>query len=116
MPDFPVLKTGVAVQYPLGQSVRFQTQTVEFLDGSRQRYALQGKPLRNWTLKLALLDDRELRAVVDFVESVGSGSFLFTDPVSGDAGIRCILAGESFESVVTGEMTGQTTLIIRELV
>src|SRR5947209_8397852 len=115
MADFPVLKTGVAVQYPLGQSVRFQTQTVQFLDGSSQRYALQGRALRNWTVKLNLLDDRELRAIVDFVEAVGSTPFLFDDPLSGDTGIPCILAGESFESVVNGEMTGQTTLAIREL-
>jgi phage-related protein len=116
MPDFPVLKTGVAAQYPLGQSVRFQTQTVEFLDGSKQRYALQRRGLRTWTVKLDLLDDREFRAIVDFVERVGSASFLFTDPVSGDSGINCILAGDTFDSVMNGEMTGQATLVIQETV
>jgi phage-related protein len=116
MPDFPVLKTGVAAQYPLGKSVRFQTQTVEFLDGSKQRYALQGRGLRRWTVTLELLDDREFRAIVDFVESVASAPFLFTDPVSGESGIRCILAGDGFDSVMNGEMTGQAMIVIREIV
>jgi hypothetical protein len=114
MPDFPVLKTGVVAQYPLGQSFRFQTRTVEFLDGSRQRYPLQGSPLRSWTVKLNLLDDREFRAIAGFVETVGSAPFLFNDPLSGDTGISCILAGDAFDSVMNGEMAGEATLVIRE--
>jgi hypothetical protein len=62
------------------------------------------------------LDDREFRAIVDFVDSVGSAPFLFTDPVSGGSGINCILAGDAFDSVMNGEMTGEATLVIRETV
>jgi hypothetical protein len=53
---------------------------------------------------------------VDFVDSVGSAPFLFTDPVSGGSGINCILAGDAFDSVMNGEMTGEATLVIRETV
>jgi hypothetical protein len=115
MPDFPVLKTGAAAQYPLDQTVRFQTQAVDFLDGSKQRYALQGRGLRSWAIKLDLLDDREFAAISDFVGQVTDTSFLFTDPVSGESAIKCVLSGEAFDSVMKGEMTGQTTLTIREI-
>ena len=114
MATFPTLKTGAAAQYPLDRSVRFQTQAVRFLDGSKQRYPLQGAGLRRWTVKLDLLDDRELAAVIDFVEQQGSGTFSFLDPVTGENVKKCILAGETFDSAVKNEMTGQASLVVQE--
>ena len=68
MATFPVLKTGAVAQYPLERGVRFSTQAVRFMDGSRQRFRLYGPGLRRWTLKLDLLDEQELGAVISFVE------------------------------------------------
>jgi phage-related protein len=116
MLSFPILKTGAAVQYPLERSVRFQTQAVEFLDGSKQVYALRNRGLRTWTVRLDLLDDREFAAVTAFVEQAVNAPFLFTDPVSGTPGILCTLSGDAADAAMKGEMTGQATLLIRETV
>ncbi|MES1257607.1 MAG: hypothetical protein ABUS51_04220 [Acidobacteriota bacterium] len=115
MPFFPTLKTGAAAQYPLERSVCFATQSVRFLDGSTQRYPLRGAGLRRWTVRLDLLDDQELAAVIDFVEQQGSGTFSFVDPVTGDTASQCIVAGETFDSIAESEMTGQARLVIQEI-
>lgn len=115
MPDFPVLRTGATAQYPLDQAVRFQTQAVEFLDGSKQRYAVMGRGLRSWIIRLDLLDDREFTAIARFIEQVANAPFLFTDPVSGESGIKCVLSGEAYDSAMRGEMTGQATVALREI-
>jgi phage-related protein len=110
-----MLKTGAPAQYPLQSSTRFRTQTVEFLDGSRQTYPLQGRALRSWALQLNLLDEQELRAVADFVTQAGSRTFLFSDPVTGEGSIKCILGGDSFDLVQQDELRGQATLLIKEV-
>ena len=82
MASFPVLKTGAVAQYPLEYGVHFVTQSVRFMDGSQQRFRLHGTGLRRWTLKLDLLGEDELAAVMAFVEQQGSAPFAFTDPAS----------------------------------
>ena len=83
MATFPILKTGAVAQYPLACGVRFSTQAVRFMDGSQQRFRLIGTGLRRWTMKLDLLDEQELGAVIAFVEQQGSAVFAFTDPADG---------------------------------
>jgi hypothetical protein len=115
MMNFPTLKTGAPVQYPLQSSTRFRTQSVDFLDGSRQTYSLQGRALRSWAIQLDLLDDQELSAVCDFAAQAGSRTFLFSDPATGEDSIKCILGGNSFELIQKDELRGQTRLLIREV-
>lgn len=115
MPAFPALRTGAAAQYPLDRAVRFETDAVQFLDGSRQRYPLQGVALRRWVVSLTLLDEVELAEVIDFVEQLESDSFSFVDPVTGDTIAKCVLDGESFEASLENEMTGQARLLIQEI-
>ena|ERR1035438_3581429 len=115
MATFPVLKTGAVAQYPLDRGVRFSTQAVRFMDGSRQRFRLYGTGLRQWTLKLALLDEQELGAVISFVEQQGSATFAFTDPVTGSNVATCIISGDQFDATMNREMSGQTTVIIEEI-
>src|SRR5271166_1175125 len=98
MATFPILKTGAVAQYPLDRGVRFSTQAVRFLDGSRQRFRLIGTGLRRWTLKLALLDEEELGAVIAFVEEQTSATFAFTDPITGDNVAGCIVSGQQFDA------------------
>jgi hypothetical protein len=112
---FPVLKTGAVAQYPLDCGIRYSTQTVRFLDGSQQRFRLYGNGLRQWTLKLDLLDEQELGLVIAFVEALGSAVFAFTDPVSGATAARCVISGEQFDATMTKEMIGQTTVVIEEV-
>jgi hypothetical protein len=112
---FPTLKTGAVAQYPLECGVRFSTQAVRFLDGSRQRFRLYGGGLRQWAVKLDLLDERELSAVIAFVEGQGSAVFAFTDPVSGSIAASCVISGEQFDATMTNEMSGRTTVVIEEI-
>jgi hypothetical protein len=115
MATFPVLKTGAVAQYPLDRGVHFSTQSVRFMDGSRQRFRLIGVGLRRWTLKLNLLDEEELGAVIAFVEQQTGATFAFTDPVTGDNAATCIISGEQFDATMNHEMYGQTTVVIEEI-
>src|SRR5580658_5393797 len=115
MATFPVLKTGAVAQYPLGRGVHFSTQAVRFMDGSQQKFRLIGTGLRRWTLKLELLDEEELGAVISFVEQQTSATFAFTDPVTGDNVATCIISGEQFDATLNRDMSGQTTVVIEEI-
>ena len=115
MATFPTLKTGAPAQYPLGRGVRYATQAVRFMDGSRQRYRLYGTGLRKWTLKLDLLDEQELSSVIAFVEQQGAAPFAFTDPATGAVASKCVIAGNQMDVTMTREMSGQTTVIIEEI-
>ena len=115
MANFPSLKTGAAAQYPLEREMRFSTQAVRFMDGSHQRFQLYGKALRRWTVKLDLLDEGELAAVIAFVEQEGRGVFAFADPVTGDNVAKCRVWGGEFNAAMVREMHGQATLLIEEI-
>src|SRR5580698_9386362 len=104
MATFPVLKTGAVAQYPLDRSVRFSTQAVRFMDGSQQRFRLIGTGLRRWTLKLDLLDEQELAAVIAVVEQQQSAVFAFTGPVTGASVATCVISGQKFDATMKAEM------------
>ena len=84
MANFPTLKTGAVAQYPLVTASRF-SDAGGAISGWKPATipALMGNPLRQWSMKLDLLDDEELSAVIAFVEQQGSATFAFTDPVTG---------------------------------
>ena len=113
---FPALKTGAVAQFPLGRSVRYSTQAVRFMDGSQQKFRLNGYGLRRWTVKLDQLDETELSALIDFVDAQGSATFSFTDPTTGSAVANCVIGGEQFDATLTGEMIGQASIVIEEIV
>jgi hypothetical protein len=115
MATFPVLKTGAVAQYPLDCGVRFSTQAIRFMDGSQQKFRLIGVGLRRWTLKLDLLGEDELGAVIAFVEQQASATFAFTDPVTGDNVATCIISGQQFDATMNLKMSGQTTVVIEEI-
>jgi hypothetical protein len=113
--SFPVLKTGAIAQYPFDRGTCFSTQSVWFMDGSRQNFRLYGASLRRWTLKLDQLDAEELAAVIAFVEQQGSASFAFLDPVSGDTVAACMISGQQSGAVMNAEMSSRTTIVIEEI-
>ena len=115
MATFPVLKTGAVAQYPLDFGVRFSTQSVRFMDGSQQKFRLYGTGLRRWTVRLDLLDEQELGAVIAFVEQQGSASFSFTDPLTAATAATCVIAGQQFDASMKTEMNGQATVVIEEI-
>src|SRR5690606_37176964 len=92
MPDsFPRLKTGALAQYPTTRELTRPVETVRFLDMGRQAYVESRSSLRRWRLRMNLLDESELAAVVEFfTEMRGSlGRFEFEDPVTGEVVANC---------------------------
>ncbi len=115
MSAFPTLRTGAVAQYPLDRAVRFQTQSVRFVDGSRQRFRLYGAGLRRWTIRLDLLDEQELAAVTAFTEQQGTAVFPFTDPVTGDHVANCIISNQAYAAGMSDEFNANVTLEIEEV-
>ena len=115
MSAFPNLRTGAVAQYPLDRAVRFQTQSVRFMDGSSQRFRLYGNGLRRWTIRLDLLDETELAAVSAFVEQQGTAVFPFTDPVTGDQVASCIVSGNRYSAGMADEMNASADVNIEEV-
>jgi hypothetical protein len=116
MATFPQLKTGAVVQYPATKSLRFQNQTVRFLDGSEQRYRDAAGPLHRWEIQLSELDESEIAAFAQFFEDNQGrlGSFAFTDPWDGTQYANCSLASEELALGSVAEMRAKTSLTVIE--
>jgi hypothetical protein len=116
MASFPRLKTQAVTQYPAARTLRFQNQTVRFVDGAEQRYRDSAGPLRQWTIQLSQLDRAEMAAMEQFFEAQQGalGSFAFTDPRDGTTYPNCSLASDSVALVAAGELDGATALVVME--
>src|SRR5947208_16767456 len=114
MATFPRLKTDAVAQYPLTRTLRFQNQTLRFLDGSEQRYRDAGGVRRRWTIRLDLLDESEMAAIEMFVDATEGAfaSFTFTDPWDDKDYAHCRLEGDVLELAAEGEMRGSTTVTV----
>lgn len=116
MATFPtLLKTGAIAQYPLVRISSLSTQSVRFLDGSKQTYQLTGAGLRRWGIDLRLLDESEVSAVIAFAEQVGTGTFSFTNPVTGEMAAKCVIAGAQLDTSLVDELDATATLGIEEV-
>ena len=116
MSTFPtLLKTGAIAQYPLSRVVSLSTQAVQFLDGSQQTYQLSGAGLRRWELKLDLLDETEVSGVIAFAEQIGTGTFSFSNPVTGETAAKCVIADQQLETSLVNELHGLARLEIQEV-
>ena len=116
MATFPELKTNAVAQYPATKSLRFQNQTVRFLDGSEQRYRDAAGPLHTWVIQLNQLDESEVAAFEEFFEDNQGrlGSFQFTDPWDGTLYTNCSLASDELMVSSLAEMCGKTSLTVIE--
>jgi hypothetical protein len=116
MATFPQLKTGAVAQYPATKSIRFQNQTVRFLDGSEQRYRDAAGPLHQWVIQLNELDESEMTAFEQFFETSQGrlGSFAFTDPWDGTQYADCSVASDELALGSVAEMRGKTSLTVIE--
>jgi len=63
MATFPVLKTGVVMQYPASSTIRYSNLRVQFVDGFEQRYRDYATPLHEWVIRLNLLDEPDRETV-----------------------------------------------------
>lgn len=95
MAAFPVLQSGAVMQYPAPVTAGQGSQAIRFLDGTDQRYLTQGLQLRQWEIRLELLDDREIQQLEAFfsAQSGDYGLFDFPDPFSGTAVPNCRFGG-----------------------
>lgn len=116
MDMFPTLKTGAVMQYPARRTLRFNTDTIRFLDGSEQRFRDNPSVMHQWTIQLDLLDESELTALDAFflTNQGGFGCFSFRDPWDGTVYPSCSLATDQFGFQLSGEMRGNTTLTVCE--
>lgn len=116
MATFPSLKTGAVAQYPATKSLRFQNQTVRFLDGSEQRYRDAAGALHRWVIQLSELDESEMAAFEQFFQTNQGrlASFAFTDPWDGTIYANCSLASDELTLSSLAEMQGNTSLTVVE--
>jgi Conserved hypothetical protein 2217 (DUF2460) len=116
MASFPLLSSGAVTQYPVQLITGQGTQVIRFLDGSDQRYLMQGKPLRRWQIRMDLLNDRELEQLEAFFEEQ-EGDYLpfsFPDPFSGATVANCRLGNSSLASNYLAASVGSAALWVIE--
>jgi hypothetical protein len=116
MATFPALKTSAVAQYPARKYVRFQNQTLRFVDGTEQRYRDAGSPLHRWDIPLNELDEGEMAALEEFfaANQGAFGNFEFTDPWDGHVYTNCSLQTDTLASTAAGEMRGSASLTVVE--
>ena len=113
---FPKLKTGAVAQYPGRRVLRFQNQTLRFLDGSEQRYRDSGRAGHEWEIRLDHVDEGEMAALEEFfaANQGAFGRFEFTDPWDGQVYADCSLMADEMGLESLAELRGRTVLQIRE--
>lgn len=116
MATFPALKTKAVAQYPAKRTLRFQNQSVRFVDGTEQRYRDAAGPLHQWDILLNELDDEEMTALEQFfLANQGAYAvFPFTDPWDGQIYQNCSLGSDQLDLTHTGEMLGGTRVTVVE--
>lgn len=116
MNEFPALKTGAAVQYPLRTAVSFSTRILRFLGGGEQRFRQRRTAGRRWLIKLEMLDEWEAARVLEFFEAQQGRAeeFAFTDPNDGKRYENCSFEQDECEAIVDGESRVSMTVVIKE--
>ena len=104
------------MQYPAEKRLEFSTGVLRCVDGTEQRYREYSSAARRWVIRLERLDESELRALEEFfvAEQGQFGSFTFTDPWDGTEHADCSLEDAELDIELTGEMSGRTSLVVRE--
>ena len=104
------------MQYPATKQLDFSTYTVQYLNGSEQRFRMYARPLHRWVVNLDLLDEEELHRLREFFRSKqgAAGPFTFTDPWDGISYSSCSIEGDVVVETLVGESNGKTSLVIRE--
>lgn len=115
MPTFPLLKTGAITQYPLLRMAVYRTRVHRFVDGSEQRYPLQGPAIKRWRVRLTELDESELGSLREFFSVIQGrfATFTFTDPTDGALYLNCFLEQDSLAADYLHEFHHNTVFVIR---
>ena len=116
MATFPVLKTKAVAQYPAQRTLRYQNQSLRFVDGTEQRYRDSAGPLHRWDIVLDEMDETEMTALETFfLTNQGAfATFPFTDPWDGQTYANCSLASAGMDLMYRGEMLSGVRLTVVE--
>ena len=116
MQTFPLLASGAIIQYPAGMTSAQGAQVIRFLDGSDQRYLTQGRTLRQWQIRLDLLNELEMQQMEEFFAALQGdySTFVFPDPISESSVPNCRLAASGLASLYTGVDKGAISLQVIE--
>jgi len=104
------------MQYPAQKSTVFSTVVLRFVDGTEQRFAGYVGPLRQWLIRLELLDQGEVNDLASFVllNNGAGGTFAFTDPWDGTVYSNCSFRSDSMAVTFTGESQIATNLTVTQ--
>ena len=116
MANFPKLSTGAITQYPVGLTSGQSVQAIRFLDGSDQRYLMHKGPLRQWQIRLEMLNETEIQQFEAFFTDVQGdyATFDFPDPFSGTFVPLCRLGAPGQVSEYFGVNRSTTSLWVME--
>ena len=116
MANFPALSSGAMTQYPAVMNTGQGAQVIRFLDGSDQRYLLQPRQLRQWQIRLDLLNEAEIQEFEAFFEAQSGDYSPFTspDPFSGMLVPNCHVAAPGFVSEYVGVDAGSVSFWVIE--
>ncbi len=98
MDIFPQIGTNAVTQYPAAIEYSQGVGVLPFLDGSDQRYLLQGKTFRMWHVNLSLLNESEIQQLEGFFANQQGlySPFIFADPFTGANVSNCRFASPDF--------------------
>ena len=104
MATFPILSSGSITQYPTPLTTGQAVQVIRFLDGSDQRYLVEGKMLRSWEIRLNLLNETEIQLIEAFFTSQQGdySPFIFPDPFTSSNVPNCRLGAPGLASEYMG--------------
>lgn len=116
MATFPALSSGAIVQYPTSLTTGQAAQVIRFLDGSDQRYLVQGKMLQSWEIRLDLLNETEIQRIEEFfmLQQGDYSPFVFPDPFTGSNIPNCRLGAAGFVSDYLGVDASATSFWVLE--
>jgi hypothetical protein len=116
MATFPKLKTNAVAQYPANRVLRYQNQTLRFVDGTEQRYRDSAGLLHRWEIRLNQLDEGEMAALETFfaTNEGAYANFAFTDPWDGTVYANCSLQSDRLDLTTVAEMNVDTSLTVVE--
>jgi hypothetical protein len=116
MANFPILSSGSVAQYPALLATGQGVQVIRFLDASEQRYVSQPRALRQWQIRLDLLNESEIDQLEAFfaAQSGDYSPFAFPDPFSGAMVPNCRLAAPGFVSEYVGVGVSSTSFWVIE--
>jgi len=101
---FPILRSGVAVQYPVARITRHGLIRAETPGGAVWQGLSGARPVRRWHMAFRDLTDQEIEALVQLHEACGSWkTFRFADPAA-----NLVRWSEDLSQPVWGRSAGVT--------